>query len=130
MLTPSVTFFVDARIADSEVTLRRRWSHLHSLAVTGLVLVPEHNFLLSMGNDGACRVLDYLQVSGVATAGQFVPPVICNASLLLRGHARLIQENASPGVHVPRRTHRMPDIPLALDTSIFFVATIVREARS
>lgn len=44
------------------MTLRRRWTHLHSLAITGLVLVPEHNFLLSMGNDGACRVLDYLQV--------------------------------------------------------------------
>lgn len=54
------------RLADYEVTLRRRWSNLHSLAVTGLVLVPEHNFLLSMGNDGACRVLDYLQVRTVA----------------------------------------------------------------
>ncbi|CAM9561047.1 unnamed protein product, partial [Hapterophycus canaliculatus] len=49
------------RLADTEVTLRRRWTHLHGLAITGLALVPEHNFLLSMGNDGACRVLDYLQ---------------------------------------------------------------------
>lgn len=53
------------RLADNEVALCRRWAHLHSLAITGLVLVPEHNFLLSMGNDGACRVLDYLQVSTV-----------------------------------------------------------------
>lgn len=50
------------RLTDYEVALRRRWSHLHSLAITGLSLVPEHNFLLSIGNDGACRVLDYLKV--------------------------------------------------------------------
>ncbi|CAM9120840.1 unnamed protein product, partial [Scytosiphon promiscuus] len=49
------------QLTDTEVTLRRRWTHLHSLAITGLVLVPEHNFLLSMGNDGKCRILDYLQ---------------------------------------------------------------------
>eukprot|EP00903_Cladosiphon_okamuranus_P006728 g6565.t1 len=49
------------QLADNEVSLCRRWAHLHSLAITGLVLVPEHNFLLSMGNDGVCRVLDYLQ---------------------------------------------------------------------
>ncbi|CAN0464501.1 unnamed protein product [Ectocarpus sp. 12 AP-2014] len=49
------------QLADDEVTLHRRWTHLHSLAITGLVLVAEHNFLLSVGNDGACRVLDYLQ---------------------------------------------------------------------
>lgn len=50
-------------MTDYEVAMRRRWSHLHSLAITGLKLVPEHNFLLSIGNDGACRVLDYLKVS-------------------------------------------------------------------
>lgn len=55
----------DRRLAENEVSLCRRWAHLHSLAITGLVLVPEHNFLLSMGNDGACRVLDYLQVPTV-----------------------------------------------------------------
>lgn len=53
----------DLRLPDSEVTLQRRWSHLHSLAVSYLGLVPEHNFLLSLGNDGVCRVLDYLQVA-------------------------------------------------------------------
>ena len=53
------------RLADSEITLRRRWGHLHSLAITKLALVPEHNFLVSIGNDGVCKILDCLKVYSV-----------------------------------------------------------------
>lgn len=39
--------------------------------------MPEHNFLLSMGNDGACRVLDYLQVTNDSPDHENLPRCFC-----------------------------------------------------
>ncbi|CAM9333629.1 unnamed protein product, partial [Discosporangium mesarthrocarpum] len=49
------------QISDSEVTVRRQWLHLHRLAINAFQIVPEHNFLITISNDGTCKILDYLQ---------------------------------------------------------------------
>lgn len=96
--------------------------------------MPEHNFLLSMGNDGACRVLDYLQV-GVANILQ---GFLCSLCVLKRasrlpGRARLVYQECLPlRRYAPRRTRRFYLLlPPPLDTTKYFdVVTLAREARS
>lgn len=36
----------------------RRWDNVHELTITGLLLIPEESFLVSISYDGTCKILD------------------------------------------------------------------------